>query len=147
MRSLIFHENIFILYRFGVCCVFVYDTTGATITQNCSYIRNPNYPNAYTDTGSLNFQIVKCDPSKQISCWLLLFLFLKLSFRIYFNPIQIQLHFLLIGVCYLRLDFESFDINGLTDSVEFTNANGPVTACTDTFTITVWCCIKKKDIC
>jgi len=87
---------------FGTCCVFVYDTTGSTISQNCSYIRNPNYPNAYTDTGALQFQIVKCSQD----------------------------------VCYLRLDFESFDINGLTDSLEYTNANGPVTSCTDKFTIT-----------
>ena len=42
-----------------------------------------------------------------------------------------------LDVCYLRLDFESFDINGLTDTLEYTDTNGPVTACTDKFTITV----------
>jgi len=86
---------------FGVCCVFVYEASGSTISQNCSYIRNPNYPNAYTDTTSLQYNIVKCDPS----------------------------------VCHLRLDFESFDINGLTDSVEYENAMAVIT-CTDRFTIT-----------
>lgn len=89
---------------FGVCCVFVYETSGSTISQNCSYIRNPNYPNAYTDTNSLQFTVVKCDPS----------------------------------VCYLRLDFENFDVNGLTASTEFApaGATGSAVACTDKFTIT-----------
>ena len=43
------------------------------------------------------------------------------------------------GVCYLRLDFESFDINGLSDSAEYKADADPkgVTACQDTFTITV----------
>ena len=42
-----------------------------------------------------------------------------------------------VGVCYLRLDFESMDINGLTNSLEYIDTTGPVTACTDKFTITV----------
>ena len=44
-----------------------------------------------------------------------------------------------VGVCYLRLDFESFDINGLSDSAEYKADADPkgVTACQDTFTITV----------
>ena len=54
--------------RFGVCCVFVYEASGSTISQNCSYIRNPNYPNAYTDTTSLQYNIVKCDPSIHCFC-------------------------------------------------------------------------------
>ena len=48
---------------FGVCCVFVYEQSGSTLSQNCSYIRNPNYPNGYTDTSSLQYNVVKCDPS------------------------------------------------------------------------------------
>ena len=47
------------LHRFGVCCVFVYETSGSTISQNCSYIRNPNYPDAYTDTnGNVIYDII-----------------------------------------------------------------------------------------
>ena len=44
-----------------------------------------------------------------------------------------------IGVCYLRLDFESFDINGLSDSVEQsgTDKTGTTTECQDKFTISV----------
>ena len=44
-----------------------------------------------------------------------------------------------IGVCYLRLDFESFDIQGLSDSVEMSGADntGVLTECQDKFTISV----------
>jgi len=87
---------------FGVCCVFVYETSGSTISQNCSYIRNPNYPDAYTDTNSLAFNIVKCSSD----------------------------------VCYLRLDFESFDINGLSESLEYDNTNMNLVACQDKMQIT-----------
>ena len=51
-------------FSFGVCCVFVYESSGGTISQNCSYIRNPNYPSAYSDTSAVNFIIQKCDSSK-----------------------------------------------------------------------------------
>ena len=54
----------FLFFSFGVCCVFVYES-GATISQNCSYIRNPNYPNALTDTSSISYTVQKCDPSKK----------------------------------------------------------------------------------
>ena len=40
-------------------------------------------------------------------------------------------------MCYLRLDFESFDINGLSDSVERTKSTTTLTECQDTFKITV----------
>ena len=40
-------------------------------------------------------------------------------------------------VCYLRLDFESFDINGLSESLEYDNANDNLVACQDKFKITV----------
>lgn len=44
-----------------------------------------------------------------------------------------------LGVCYLRLDFENFDVNGLTSTNEFepAGATGSAVACTDKFTITV----------
>ena len=51
-------------FSFGTCCVFVYEASGGIISQNCSYIRNPNYPSAYEDSSSLSFTIQKCDPSK-----------------------------------------------------------------------------------
>ena len=47
-------------------------------------------------------------------------------------------YFILLGVCYLRLDFESFDINGLSDSAEQKDTDPKaVTECQDKFTITV----------
>jgi len=89
---------------FGVCCVFIYENSGSTISQNCSYLRNVGYPSGYTDTSSITATIQKCDPS----------------------------------VCYLRLDFESFDINGLSDSAEYAGAATPktLTECQDKFQIT-----------
>ena len=40
-------------------------------------------------------------------------------------------------MCYLRLDFESFDINGLSNSVERIKSTTTLTECQDTFKITV----------
>eukprot|EP00095_Tigriopus_kingsejongensis_P012505 snap_masked-scaffold221_size251850-processed-gene-1.8 protein:Tk12505 transcript:snap_masked-scaffold221_size251850-processed-gene-1.8-mRNA-1 annotation:"hypothetical protein SINV_00302" len=71
---------------FGVCCVFLVSSGGATINQNCTYIRNPNFPNAYDSTSQVAYTIRKCDPR----------------------------------VCQLRLDFESFSIQG-TGNIEETD--------------------------
>ena len=48
--------------RFGVCCLFIVSASGSTINQNCTYLTNPRFPNAYTDTGSLSFTVTKCSP-------------------------------------------------------------------------------------
>ena len=53
-----------ICLRFGVCCVFMVTACGSTISQNCSYIKNPGYPNAYTDTTACSYTISKCDCCK-----------------------------------------------------------------------------------
>ena len=34
---------------------------GTTVSQNCSYIKNPGHPAAYTSTSSCSFTIQKCD--------------------------------------------------------------------------------------
>ena len=49
---------------FGVCCVFMTSTCGASVSQNCSYIKNPGYPSAFTSTSSCSYSINKCDPCK-----------------------------------------------------------------------------------
>ena len=49
---------------FGVCCVFMVSTCATTVSQNCSYIKNPNYPSAYTDTTACSFTIAKCSSGK-----------------------------------------------------------------------------------
>ncbi|XP_059097260.1 uncharacterized protein LOC131891648 [Tigriopus californicus] len=46
---------------FGICCVFFVSNSGDTITQNCTYLRNPNFPNTLTDTSSLSYTVRKCD--------------------------------------------------------------------------------------
>merc|ERR1711981_409459 len=45
---------------FGVCCLFITSTSGSTSSQNCSYIQNPNYPNAYGSTTAISFTVAKC---------------------------------------------------------------------------------------
>jgi len=47
---------------FGVCCLFIYSTSGSTISQNCSYIQSPNFPSTFTSTDatSLTYTIAKC---------------------------------------------------------------------------------------
>ncbi|XP_040574106.2 uncharacterized protein [Lepeophtheirus salmonis] len=45
---------------FGVCCVFMITSCGGTVTQNCSYIKNPNFPSPYTDTTACRYTVNKC---------------------------------------------------------------------------------------
>ena len=51
-----------LFYRFGVCCLFIYTSTGSTVNQNCSYIQSPNFPSTFTasDATSLTYTIQKC---------------------------------------------------------------------------------------
>merc|ERR1711981_32123 len=44
---------------FGVCCVFSSSTCGSTISENCTYITNPGYPNTYSTTGSCAWTVEK----------------------------------------------------------------------------------------
>merc|ERR1712018_1101276 len=45
---------------FGVCCLFITSTSGATVSQNCSYIQNPNFPSAYASETAISFTVTKC---------------------------------------------------------------------------------------
>jgi len=45
--------------RFGVCCIFLVSSSGSTINQNCTYLRNPGFPAAYSTTGSLTYTVTK----------------------------------------------------------------------------------------
>eukprot|EP00095_Tigriopus_kingsejongensis_P002419 maker-scaffold1151_size58901-snap-gene-0.10 protein:Tk02419 transcript:maker-scaffold1151_size58901-snap-gene-0.10-mRNA-1 annotation:"hypothetical protein X777_11146" len=87
---------------FGVCCVFLVSTSGANINQNCTYIRNPNFPNAYDSASQVGYTIQKCDPR----------------------------------VCQVRLDFESFTIQG-TGNTDETDTMLEVAGgvCLDMFTV------------
>jgi hypothetical protein len=51
---------------FGVCCVFIISATGGVITQNCTYIQNPNFPSTYSGSTAVSYTISKCSPGKQI---------------------------------------------------------------------------------
>jgi len=46
---------------FGTCCVFTFQKCGETANQNCTYIRNENFPTAVTTAGSCEYKIEKCD--------------------------------------------------------------------------------------
>ncbi|TRY79085.1 hypothetical protein TCAL_13398, partial [Tigriopus californicus] len=37
--------------------------SGATVAQNCTYLRNPSFPNAYAETSQVSYNIQKCDRS------------------------------------------------------------------------------------
>jgi len=45
---------------FGVCCVFSVSAGGSSVTENCTYIVNPNFPSNYGTAGSLSYTIRKC---------------------------------------------------------------------------------------
>jgi len=48
---------------FGVCCIYTYSTTGDVISQNVSYLVNPNYPSNYAPTNTpatVTYTINKC---------------------------------------------------------------------------------------
>ena len=64
-------ENIYIAlfqsilsFRFGVCCLFLFNTGSETISANNSYIQNPNYPSAYASTTSITWTVKKCSDGK-----------------------------------------------------------------------------------
>jgi len=48
---------------FGVCCLFTYTAASTTISENCSYIQNPNWPSAYGSTSTIAYQVNKCRSS------------------------------------------------------------------------------------
>ena len=52
--------NLIPINRFGVCCLFLVSASGSTISQNCTYIRNPGFPTAYSSTSSVTYTISKC---------------------------------------------------------------------------------------
>jgi len=45
---------------FGVCCIIAVSTCGSTVTQNCTYIENVNFPAARAELGACNYQITRC---------------------------------------------------------------------------------------
>jgi len=44
---------------FGVCCVFFFSATGSIVSQNNSYIVNPNFPSNFATAGTITYTISK----------------------------------------------------------------------------------------
>ncbi len=161
--------------RFGVCCVFIVnDDDGGDVTQNCSYIQNPDFNTATTNAQTFTYTIEKCSNGGQrrtqkLYNVVLLYMYyntfiiissvvitdVKLNscnrklccefIRICSSPKNILVRggiycatttFCLSGfffssdVCSIRLDFETFTLNGLGDN----NEDG---TCGDQMTVTV----------
>ena len=92
-----YKKTLFLLRRFGVCCLFLVSSTATAIDQNCTYIQNPGWPSSYSSTTSLMYRINKCSAN----------------------------------VCSVRLDFETFTIEGPSLTTEATGG-----VCTDSFQVT-----------
>ena len=112
----------YLFSRFGVCCVFKTSTCGSTVSQNCSYICNPGFSSAYTSTSNCQYTIHKCDSCK-----------FHLNSRSFLLILNSKYWFLIsLAVCDFRLDFDTFDTNAPSNSVETDNAH----PCQDILTIT-----------
>ncbi len=48
-----------LFFRFGICCVFFKSVCGSNVERNCSYISNPNFPNAYFAADPCSYEILK----------------------------------------------------------------------------------------
>ncbi|XP_059081645.1 uncharacterized protein LOC131879360 [Tigriopus californicus] len=74
---------------FGVCCVF-YLNAGQTTSQNCTYIRNDNFPGTLQTTNAQSFTIQKC------SCDVC---YLRLDFLTFTIRGQVDSEEIMGGVC------------------------------------------------
>ena len=50
--------------RFGVCCVFILQSGSTTVTQNCTYIQNENFPAALPNANAVQFMVQRCNNGK-----------------------------------------------------------------------------------
>lgn len=80
--------------------MFLISNSG-NINQNCTYIQNPGFPTVYTATGQLSYTI-----SKSSIGGLKVLDLIQNAATFYLNKIS--------DICYLRLDFETFNILGPT---------------------------------
>ncbi len=55
-----FSQLLIFFGSFGVCCIFVISTGMTTISQNCTYIQNENFPQALPNTNAVQFTVQKC---------------------------------------------------------------------------------------
>ena len=106
--------TIFLLTRFGVCCVHIIDDDDDTdVNHNDTYIQNPNFPSAYDEDNGITYKVNKVSDG----------LFLQMMFidECFSCPT-------LSDICFLRLDFEQFttqfDGTACTDTLEITTQSG-----------------------
>lgn len=115
------------IHSFGVCCLFTVTDTSAQITQNCTYIQNPGFPMAYTETANIQYNVQKCANGTHIEKGTLSNIKMSRLFDVKSNEFS--------DVCFLRLDFEMMTIIGVGATVDAVAA--VASACTDTFVVTV----------
>jgi len=80
------------LSRFGVCCLFLVSASGSTINQNCTYLRNPDFPNPYTSTTALTYTINKSTAGITLPLHVYLLLFFIFDNRIGFLRFSKQVY-------------------------------------------------------
>ncbi len=54
-RQIFWHS----FFRFGVCCIFVFSSSGASVNQNCSYVQNAGFPASSSGTAALTYNVQK----------------------------------------------------------------------------------------
>ena len=59
------HELGMKVCSFGVCCVFSFSTSGATLTQNSSYIQNPGFPSPYIGGTGVTYTVSKASSGER----------------------------------------------------------------------------------
>ena len=94
-----------LIFSFGICCVFVAADAGAIINQNCTYLRNPDFPSAYTGAGSLFYTVSKCFSGNEIAKCLLYLVILS-----YHSHFQIQMKYM-NGRTLLARNYSNFKKN------------------------------------
>ncbi len=122
---------LFFIRRFGVCCVFIVTAGTSTISQNCTYVQNPNFPSGLPNTNSVQYTVQRCNDGWP--CIFYTFLNKAQNLALFFSSFSTD-------VCTLRLDFERFSIQGVGGTAQ---ANEGVCSM-DTFTVTVSASVGRK---
>ncbi len=110
--------------RFGVCCLFILQSGGSTVTENCTYVQSEGFPTALANQDPVQFTVQRCTNGGG-----------GRKIDVYLSFPNIQSTFFLgtiLDVCLLRLDFQTFDIMGPGGTAEAEEG-----MCTDTFMVTV----------
>ena len=63
--TLSFYGFFFVLFlpittRFGVCCLFILQSGGSTVTENCTYVQSEGFPTALANQDPVQFTVQRC---------------------------------------------------------------------------------------